>query len=84
MPATYDSTSRYALDAGGVSASRKSAPITANASYTLYMVKEGDTLENIAARYLGRHTRYWEIADLNPQIKFPTDISAGTTIRLPR
>jgi nucleoid-associated protein YgaU len=84
MPAVYNSTSRYSLDTGGTSASRKSDPITGGVPYTLHMVKEGDTIENIAARYLGRHSRYWEISDLNPQIKFPTDIEAGTVIRLPR
>ena len=84
MPATYDSTSRYSLDDGGTSASRKRPPLSSGVSFSLYTVKEGDTIENIAARYLGRHSRYWEISDLNPQVKFPTDLEAGAVIRLPR
>jgi nucleoid-associated protein YgaU len=49
----------------------------------LYTVKQGDTLENIAARILGTTERYWELADLNPQVKFPLDLNTGDTIRIP-
>jgi nucleoid-associated protein YgaU len=48
-----------------------------------YVVREGDTLENIATRMLGLPTRYWEIADINPQVKFPLDLEVGTVLRLP-
>jgi nucleoid-associated protein YgaU len=46
-------------------------------------VREGETLETIATRVLGNPLRFWEIADLNPQIKFPLDIATGTVLRLP-
>jgi hypothetical protein len=32
---------------------------------------------------LGDPLRYWEIADINPQFKFPLDIVPGKVIRLP-
>lgn len=80
MATKYNITSRYKLDATGITASR--IPIDVS-TYTTYFVKEGDTLESIASRYLGNQRRFWEIADLNPQIQFPLDIKVGDVIRLP-
>jgi nucleoid-associated protein YgaU len=80
MPGLYDSSSRYRLDENGQTASRVD-PRTS--TWVTYTVREGDNLENIAYRHLGRHTRYWEIADINPQVKFPADLSVGMVIRLP-
>lgn len=76
----YSSSSRYKLEADRRTAFRGN-PVSAN--YSLYTVREGDTLERIAARLLGSTERYWELADLNPQIKFPLDIRVGSTIRIP-
>jgi nucleoid-associated protein YgaU len=78
--AIYDASSRYKLNFAGREANRGER-ITGK--YTLYTVVSGDTLENIAMRRLGSPTRYWEIADMNPQIKFPTDIETGDVIRIP-
>jgi len=78
--ALYTSVSRYKLDASGQTASRSAKQST---RYTLYTVREGDTLERIAARKFGTTERYWELADLNPQIKFPLDLEVGDVIRLP-
>ncbi len=79
--AQYDALSRYSLDESGQSAYRSDVPTTRK--YTTYIIRQGDTLENIAARHLGNPRRFWEIADINPQFKFPTDITTGDTIRLP-
>lgn len=78
--ALYTSNSRYSKTVGAQTAER-STPSTSR--YTLYTVRQGDTLESIAARVLGSTDRYWELADLNPQIKFPLDITMGDVIRLP-
>jgi len=78
--ALYDAASRYKLTTTGKEAKRGER-ITGK--YTLYTVRSGDTLENIAMRRLGSPTRYWEIADMNPQFKFPTDIDVGDVIRIP-
>jgi nucleoid-associated protein YgaU len=77
----YDSTSRYKLDESGKIALRTVLPI--GGQYVLYTVKQGDTLESIATKHLGNPKRYWEIADVNPQVKFPLDLVVGKTIRLP-
>lgn len=78
--AKYDSLSRYRLDTSGQRAERVDKRVT---TYTLYVCSSSDTLENIATRYLGNPLRFWEIADLNPQVKFPLDLEVGTVLRLP-
>lgn len=80
MPALYDALSRYSTDTNGQTASRSAI---ARRPYTLYRANASDTLESIAARHLGNPLRFWEIADMNPQIKFPLDLEAGTVLRLP-
>jgi nucleoid-associated protein YgaU len=78
--AYYDANSRYTVDVGGKTASRGDL---VTERFTLYTVRQGDTLENIAMRRLGSQKRYWEIADMNPQIKFPLDLEVGTVLRIP-
>jgi len=78
--ANYDASSRYKLDTSGQLAFR--TDVTTR-NYVLYTVRQGDTLEMLAARYFGNMKRYWEIADLNPQIQFPLDISLGDVLRIP-
>lgn len=51
--------------------------------YTGYVTREGDTFEILAMRVYRDPGQYWRIADLNPQIKFPDKLEAGTFIRLP-
>jgi len=78
--ANYSSLSRYSNDPTGQLAFR--GPVV-RTNYNLYTVKEGETLESIATRTLGNPLRYWELADLNPQVKFPLDLEVGTVLRLP-
>lgn len=78
--ALYSSSSRYSLDATGQRGERGEVN---RGRYSLYTIRDGDTLERIAGRVLGTTERYWEIADLNPQIKFPLDLSTGDVIRIP-
>lgn len=76
----YSAVSRYKLDATGQTATRSPSTTT---SYTLYTVRDGDTVERISAKLFGTTERFWEIADLNPQFKFPLGLSAGDVIRIP-
>ena len=78
--AIYSSLSRYRNDASGQTATR--LPVTKR-GYITYTVRDGDTVENIATRYLGNPARYWEVADMNPQVKFPLDLTTGMLLRLP-
>lgn len=82
MATMYNSNSRYALTDSGKEADRKSLPTSV--MYTTYMAKNGDTFEKLAYRLFGDFTRYWEIADINPHIKFPNEIPVGTVVRVPR
>lgn len=79
--ANYTVQSRYRLSRDGREADRVAE---IGARYVPYTVKQGDTLENIAMQHLGSTKRFWEIADINPQIKYPTDLAVGMIIRLPR
>lgn len=50
-----------------------------------YKIKRGDSLFKIAAKYLGRGSRWQEIWKLNKKkIKNPNRIKVGTTIKLPK
>lgn len=51
--------------------------------YSTYVTKNGETFESLATRVFRDPTQYWRIADINPQIKYPDAIPAGTIIRLP-
>jgi nucleoid-associated protein YgaU len=44
---------------------------------------EGDTFDKIAARVLNDSTQYWKIAGINPTVRFPDYIPAGTVIAVP-
>jgi len=80
--AYYDANSRYSVNTDRRTATR--APLNlAKKRFSLYTVRAGDTLENIASRRLGSQRRYWEIADMNPQVKFPVDLPPGTVLRIP-
>lgn len=79
--ANYSVQSRYRVSKDGRHANRVEE---VGSRYIPYTVRQGDTLENIALKHFGDTKRFWEIADLNPQIKYPTDLVVGNTIRLPR
>jgi nucleoid-associated protein YgaU len=80
MKTTYLSTDRYALDPSGQTASRSKF---VTSSYTAYIATHGDTFMNLSIKFLNDQSRYWEIADINPQVQWPDEIQAGTLIRIP-
>ncbi len=50
-----------------------------------YQVRPGDTLSDIAARFLGSSTRYMDIYELNrDRLRSPHDLRIGRSIRVPR
>jgi len=59
-------------------------PISATAGEIVWhIVRPGDTLEQIAARYLGSVQRWKELQRLNPAIADPNRIEPGQRVRLP-
>jgi nucleoid-associated protein YgaU len=78
--AVYKTTSRYELSDDGRSANRKPQDLV---GYAVYTSRDGDTFALLASQFLGDSTRYWEIADINPQIEWPDRIPAGTVLRIP-
>lgn len=76
-------SSRYKTDTaddGQVIAVRKE---TSQVTYTVYTVKDGDSLDLLATTLYGDPTLWWRIADMNPHIAFPDLIKVGDVLRLP-
>lgn len=48
-----------------------------------YYVKDGEDFQYIAYRFLKNPTRWWEIAEANPQIWYPLDAKMGDFIQVP-
>jgi len=79
-----NTSSRYTteidVDTGSVVAVRK---VNRPTAYTNYTTATNETFELIAVRIFRDATQYWQIADLNPHVKFPDHIPVGTVIRIP-
>ena len=80
MKTQYLSTDRYSLDTSGQTASRTRF---ASSQYVAYTSQQGDTFMSLSIRFLNDQTRYWEIADINPQVQWPDRIPVGTSLRIP-
>lgn len=55
-------------------------------AFVSYQVKQGDTVQSLAAAFLGDPGQWWQIADANPEYPLYDDRSApqpGTVIRIP-
>lgn len=78
--ATYQKSSRYRISNGGRLADRVASEST---TYYQYTSRDGDTFVKLASRVFNDPTRYWEIADINPQVEWPDVIPTGTVLRIP-
>jgi len=79
--AIYRNSSRYRSANGGLLANR--VPLE-KPNYYQYISRDGDSFESIASKLYGDGKRYWEIADINPQVKWPNEVPSGTVLRIPR
>jgi nucleoid-associated protein YgaU len=80
---TINSLSRYTTDVaadGTIIAVRKQY---SEIAVQTYIVKPGDTFENLAAKIYGDSSQHWRLLDLNPQIDFSFDLKANDRIRIP-
>jgi nucleoid-associated protein YgaU len=59
-------------------------PGTVKISYVEYTWTDGDSLDYLAAAFLGNPKLWWQIMDINPTIADPFNIQPGTVIRIPR
>jgi nucleoid-associated protein YgaU len=79
--AIYQNSSRYRLTSGASMASRvPEVPRT----YYSHTARDGDTFQLLAAKLFNDSSRYWEIADINPQVQWPDVIPTGTVLRIPK
>ena len=58
-------------------------PPAANLTIIRYSVKQGDRVDNLAARFLGDPTQFWRVADVNVVLR-PTELTdtLGETIEI--
>ena len=76
-------SSRYTqiTDSNGRAAVQRKARITSH--YSTVVSVQGQSLQEIAAQWLGNASLYWRIADLNPQVLYPDEVPMGTRLRIP-
>lgn len=51
--------------------------------YIEYLWKEGDRLDQVAAKFYQYPDHWWIIAEYNPHVVDPQNIPAGTKLRIP-
>lgn len=51
--------------------------------YRMYTCSSGDTFESLAWRFYGDGDKWYVLADANPEIFFPLELTSGTQIRVP-
>lgn len=80
MNTQYVSTDRYSIDESGQTASRTRF---VSRKYAVHTSRQGDTFMSLSIKFLNDQSRYWEIADINPQVQWPDRIPVGTPLRIP-
>lgn len=59
------------------------AVVVKNVAISYYIAVDGDRYDKLALRIFGDPTKWWVLADMNPEVTWPGSIPAGTTIRIP-
>lgn len=62
----------------------RTVPPPQTTEYLVYFTSEGDRAESLAARFLDDPTRWWEIADINPEVQDFESFEPNTRLRIPR
>lgn len=52
-------------------------------NYTSYLVRDGDRIDQLAHRFLGRATLWWMVADANPEVTDWFRLRRGSMLRIP-
>jgi hypothetical protein len=72
------------LPGGGANIAVFAGPLSTDPiQITYYSSVVGDRFDALAMRYYGDPTKWWVIADMNPTIQWPADITPGTLLRVP-
>ncbi len=60
------------------------APIDVeDTAFIYYVVSQGDRLDLLALKWYGDATKWWVIADVNPEIIWPAELMSGFVLRAP-
>lgn len=52
--------------------------------YSTYRVRMGDHIEALAFTAFGDAELWWQIADANPELDYPDELTPGALLRIPR
>lgn len=56
---------------------------TASASAIAHVARPGETFLSLAQQYYGDQSKWWVIADHNPEVQYPLDLASGDSIVIP-
>ena len=62
---------------------RLTTPAPVPVSPVTYMVKDGEDLSFIAWKLTSAHNNWWRLAEANPSIWYPLDLTTGTALKVP-
>lgn len=79
VPTTVVTTS----DGESVNARLVRFTLSAPATVRLHIVRPAERWDLLAYRYYGDSSRWWEIADANPELFDPRSLRPGVVIRVP-
>ena len=51
--------------------------------YTSYMTNASDTMDSLAWKFYGDPNMWYQLADMNPGVVCPDDLSFGTLLHIP-
>lgn len=58
--------------------------VVGTVSYTEYTWKDGDRMDLLSHEMYGSSGLWWVIAEHNPEIEDPLNVTPGTVLRIPR
>lgn len=59
-------------------------PPSLSTDYVAYYTVDGDRIDSLAHRFLGDALRWWEIAQINPELTSFENLPPNTRVRIPR
>ncbi len=59
-------------------------PVLLPSRFLHYTVKQGDRFDSLAWKFFSDSTLWWALADANPEVWYPSDLTPGSVIRIPQ
>jgi hypothetical protein len=62
---------------------RLTTPSPPQVSPVEYMAKSGESMSFIAWKMTSAHSNWWKVAESNPAVWYPLDLTPGTALKVP-